>query len=217
MKRLKRKKKKPFTLLEISLAFSILSLILVFLFSTFRSCILLSSQVDHVRHLIFSRHHLHERLSQLFLKVESCVNPLLEIGEQAFYTPETSADSLPSSLYFAFDNGVDPEIEFCGIVYGHLFVEQGHLILEVSPLKEKKSSKRRKECLFKNVSSSGLTFYKRPNALEISKNLELYKEWPLKHSDVPYYVTLSLQLQDTTLLEYSFYLSSKIQPICYEL
>jgi hypothetical protein len=212
-----KKRKQAFTLIEVALSFSILSIIILFLFSTFRSSIVLSSKVEHVRHLIFSRYHIHERLSQMFFKIDSCINPLLELGESAFYTKETRETTSPSSLYFTFDNGIDPEEEFSGMVCAHLFLENTTLFLEMWPMKEKNSSKRRCEELFKKIDSLSFIFYKRPSLLSSSKDIELCKIWPIEYSDIPYCMTLFLKLQDETSIDYSFYLSSKIQPIHYEL
>lgn len=216
-----KKKKHSFTLIEVALSFSILSIIILFLLSTFRSSIVLSSKVEKARHLIFSRYHIHERLSQIFFKVESCVNPLLEQGEAAFYTEEGSEHTTPSSLYFTFDNGIDPEEAFTGFVYGKLFLQNHSLFLELWPAKEKNSTKRRCEELFKNVESLSFTFYKRPTLMADSKDIKQCNEWPTQYSDIPYCFTLSLKLKEALSiddsLDYSFYLSSKIQPIHYEL
>ena len=210
-----KKRKTAFTLIEVALSFSILAIIILFLLSSFRSSIVLSLKVEKARHLIFSRYHIHERLSQIFFKVECCVNPLLELGEGAFYTEESSIP--PSSLYFAFNNGIDPEEEFTGMVYGKLFIENHSLFLEIWPMKEKNSPKRRCEELFIKARDLSFIFYKRPSLISSSKDLEASDKWPIQYSDIPYCCTLSLKLEDTTSIEYSFYLSSKIQPIHYEL
>lgn len=212
-----KKRKNAFTLIEVALSFSILSIIILFLLSTFRSSIVLSSKAEKARQLIFSRYHIHERLSQIFFKVESCVNPLLERGEGAFYTEQSSEYTPPSSLYFVFNNGIDPEEDFTGMVYGKLFIENHSLFLEIWPMKDRNSKKKRCEELFRKANSLSFTFYKRPTLISDSKELTLFDKWPIQYSDIPYCFTLLLKLEDTTSIEYSFYLSSKIQPIHYEL
>lgn len=210
------KKKHPFTLIEVTLAFSILSIIVVFLLSTFRSSITLSLKVDKARHLLLSRHHVMERLSQTLSRVEGCINPLIEKGESAFYTEEKLKNTSSSSLYFAFNNGIDPEEDFTGMVHGKLYIQDNMLLLEEWPMEEKKSAKRRCERLFSHVKEISFTFYKRPSLLKTTR-FEGVHNWPIEESDIPYCMTLSLHLEDNTFIDYSFNLSSKIQPIHYDL
>lgn len=211
-------RKKSFILLEVLLAFSILSMILAFLFNSLRTSALLNEKCDRLRQIFFTRYHIQERLSQIFSNIEPCLAPLLEKGESAFYT----SDQPCLSLYFTFNHGIDPEEAFTGYVQGHLFLDKNALILELTPTDPRYPTQKRREVLLTGAQSLSFLFYQRPALIQRTKNtsskdaFELLSKWPLDYPDIPYCMTLSLELQDKSLINYSFYLSSSIQPIRYE-
>ncbi len=211
-------RKKSFILLEALLAFSILSMILAVLFNSLRTSALLNEKCDRLRQIFFTRYHIQERLSQIFSNIEPCLAPLLEKGESTFYTTENPSPS----LYFTFNHGIDPEEAFTGYVQGHLFLDKATLILELTPTDPHYSTHKRREVLLTGAHSLSFLFYQRPSLVQRTKNtsskeaFELLSKWPLDYPDIPYCMTLSLKLQDKSLINYSFYLSSSIQPIRYE-
>ncbi|MEI8300396.1 MAG: type II secretion system protein [Chlamydiota bacterium] len=211
-------KKRSFILLEILLAFSILSMILAFLFNSLKTSALLNTKCDTLQRFFFTRHHIQERLSQIFSNIEPCLAPLLEKGESAFYTCEEPC----LSLYFTFNHGIDPEESFTGTVQGRIFLEKNTLILELTPTDPHYLLQKRREILLTNVESLSFLFYQRPSLVQRTKNtsssgaFELLSKWPIDYPDIPYCITLSLKLQDKSTLDYSFYLSSSIQPIRYD-
>jgi hypothetical protein len=212
------RKKWSFTLLEILLAFSILSMILAFLFHSLRTSAMFNTKSDALRHFFFERYHIEERLSQLLSRVEPCLTPLLENGASAFYTNEEPQ----ISLHFIFDHGIDPDETFTGLVEGHLFLEKKMLVLELRPVNPLNAMNLRREILLTNVNALSFLFYQRPSLVQRSKNttseatFEVLSKWPIDFPDIPYCLTLSLELEDKSLLKYSFYLSSSIQPIRYD-
>lgn len=95
-------------------------------------------------------------------------------------------------------------------------------MLEITPIVPDHSSHKRQESLLQDIQSLSFLFYKRPSLVHQNKTtsskecFEMSSKWPLDYPDIPYCMTLSLQLQDKSLLEYSFYLSSSIQPIRFD-
>jgi hypothetical protein len=213
----KRLVKRSFTLIETALSFSILALILLFLFSTLRSSITLSSKVDHARELILNRYHVHERLSQLFTQLESSVRLPLEYKQLPLYTEVLEQSEI---LHFIIDNGIDPEEAFTGPLHASLYLDQHCLFLELEPITGKHKLHKRRELLLKNIKTLSWNFYKKPSMLNThttSRYLEKMTSWPPTLHDIPYCMTLCLLLDDETSLDYTFALASKIQPIHYDL
>lgn len=220
MKRIRRKK--TFTLLETALAFSILAIILAFLFMTLRSSSSLSSKIDLAQRLIFSRYHLHERLAHTLCKIELCSNIQVEHGASALYTAPSEGG--PQALHFVFHNGVDPEEAFTGPLHGKLYLDHHSLFLDISPMDASGTHPIRRELLCTHISSLEWCFYKIPSPTTQASYqtttrtaLEKTLQWSESEGTMPYCMTLSLHLQDGSDLDYSFFLSSRIQPIHYEL
>lgn len=202
-------KKRSFTLLETLFALSLITLILTSLFSFLHSHVTLAQKIDTVKKEILHRAHLEQRLSLAFSKMEECVGPLLEKEINAFYTEE-------EALYFAFNNGPDPEEVYTGIVLAKLFIEDHNLYFEMWPADENTKTAHRKELLAKGATNLSFVFYKRPSILnKTEETFETKTSWPIDLPDIPYLMRISISFQNEKQRSYSYSLPSKIPPIHY--
>ncbi|MBM3192212.1 MAG: hypothetical protein FJZ63_06155 [Chlamydiae bacterium] len=211
---MKVKRKKNFTLLEVLLAFALLSTVLALIFHFLKTSALLQTRAQTLHNLCMEKMLLHQRLSHLLSKVEPCLGLNLQQGHSAFYTQE----GWPLSLHFTCNHGIDPEETFTGPLQGHLHLEKGNLLLDLTP---PKSSSTRQQLLLTGVKDLSFLFYKRPSLVARTSGLpkesfEVSSTWSSKDPDIPYSMTLSLTLLDGTALNYTFFLSSTPQPIFFE-
>lgn len=100
---------------------------------------------------VFKEIFLHDHLSKRFLN--------LKADESATTLYSTRSEEEGFKLHFTFNNGVQKDLDFAGDVKGHVYVDRQtkELISEVISL-EKKSEKRQKSVLAKNVESMLLSF-----------------------------------------------------------
>ena len=120
---------RPFTLMEVSIAFSLVGIIVGLLMNSMRNSIVLAEEMGGVRKIVLERHKCYARLSQVFSQAR---------GESFKLEGKT--------LLFTFENGVDPEMEFSGEVKGKVYIDKNkNFILTIT---SKKGSKERHEYLF---------------------------------------------------------------------
>jgi hypothetical protein len=139
-------KKAPFTLIEVILALGLASIVLFFLFSSLKSSMFISSKLAKERASISSRDFFHQRLLQIFSKVDPKSISVKTIN------------GLPS-LYLVFDNGADPIPLFAGKLEG-LFTLNSHgsILFEIHPVNDPLST--RKELLLERIKSIEWTVLK---------------------------------------------------------
>lgn len=218
----KLKRRSNFTLLEILICFAFVSLILVVLFTHFRSTATLSLKTEQVKRLSLAREHAYERLCILFAKVASSEEKLLKSKESCFFTEDPSSEKKVSKvLYFAFDNEADPEKDFSSFVRVKLFLDEAkNLCLETSPVKKEKQMPLRKEVLLSHVEDLHFTFYKKTDDPNNASSLEDFIQvgsYGLSEKSLPYFFKLSLKLSGSDIpLEFSFFLNKNVEPIRWE-
>lgn len=123
-------KRRNLSLLEVSIGLALTAILLTALFSSYRQIIQTNLYVQKAREEIHSRAVVQLRLREIF---ESIV-------EKEFYS-----DADKSTLFFTYDNGIDPDPAFCKELKGTLFFnDKGELVL----LSENKGGKSREEILF---------------------------------------------------------------------
>lgn len=225
MKKARLIRKSPFTLLEVLISFALLGCILWLLFSQFRSSSILSVKAEKMKKEALLREHTYERLSTLFAKVEASEQYFFDEGQSSFYTDEVSENDTPSSLFFATKHPIDPDPSFSGYVVGSLFLDDDHhLTLELHPLKQESSEKIRIEKLIPNVKELRFTFYKYQkesddyeNKASTLKQIDVSDRLDRTSKELPFAMTLTLErYTDTAPLEYTFFLTSEVQPIEYK-
>lgn len=207
------KKKQPFSLLEIIIGLSFLSIISVFLLSQLFSSVKLLTKTTEIKKTALTRAFIQERLSTLLSCIEPCLEPVAEVSKSCFYTGNS-----PQLLHFIFYQKADPDPLFSGFIQASLKLSNKQLLLEMHPFDSETPQSCRQEILLENVESMSLLFYKRPQALSSapSRLPEKLSSWGSDFPDLPLAFILDLTLSNDEHLTYTFYISSKIQPIYYE-
>ena len=217
-------RKSPFTLLEVLISFSLLAIILGILFSHFRSSSILSAKTEKVKTMSLAREHVYERLSQIFSKIESSEKFFVDESVGSFFTEEISDNEKPKELNFGIKHSIDKEIEFSSYILGKLFVDKDNMLtLELRPYKKEDSNKVRIEKMLPSVKNIAFTFYKikKENAEDDKStssldDFEILDRFELKEKNLPYALTITLTLDgEDHPIEYTFFISSQIEPIVY--
>lgn len=148
--------KRPFFLLEILIALSLISVIMSLLFSVFLKNLMIEKKMEEVRSSILERQHIQTRLQDLFTSLQTRGFP------SPLYTETPPKDSSPN-LFFYTDHGIDPDSRFSGIVLARLYVDnKKRLCLGLYPQEDGSRKKNRKEVLLSNVSKLRLEFFQSP-------------------------------------------------------
>lgn len=126
-------KRNFFTLIEVLISLSLFGLMVGFIFANIRSTTHLAKKVDRAKAYVLAKKDGYERLLQVFLQVEE------------------GSINFDKELSFAFENGLDQERIFSGIVQAKIFLDNQNVVLRiVSP---EDMDKIREEILFKDVRS----------------------------------------------------------------
>lgn len=210
-----KKRKKSFTLLEVLISLVFVSLIFTFLLHTFFSSIKMTNKIHLIEKKFNERFHLHQKLSVIFSKTSLAYEFCLEHNESPFFLEEKSGNP---SLNFIFFEELDFEKDFTGPLKGSLKIENGDLILEVTPYKLGPGIKR-KQILASNVKSICYSFLK-PNSAVMTQENEakenLVFSWKEKTLSLPYMMKITLVKNESKADEYAFFLSQKPQPLYYK-
>lgn len=141
-------RRRSLTLLEVVIGFALTAILLSFLFSSFRHMAKLGAKVQKGREAVHSRSIVQLRLGQLFENLNA------DEKKSSFYT-DKHPDSFSEALYFTFDNGIDRDPQFCGLIKAALYLNpKKELCLTL--LSEKKE---RKEVLFKRAGMLSFEFF----------------------------------------------------------
>jgi len=133
-----RKKKRPLSLLEVTIGLTLTAILLTALFSSFRQIIQTNVKLQKARNEMHGYFVLQMRLSQVF---ESVQNSRLQGSE--------------TSIHFSFDNGIDPEPEFCQKVAALFVANEKELSLKL----QSKTGKERKEIFLKSPKSLSFSYF----------------------------------------------------------
>ncbi len=178
---MKKKMKRPFTLIEVMIGLSLSAIVLAFLFQFYTTLSRSHLELAKSKEEVLSAQRVQLRLNQVFGAVSD-----------PFYVEK-------GALILNFDNGIDPDQNFCGPVTGMLYVDEKQQLSLVtwSHLKE-----ARKEVLVPNVSTYALKFFD-----QIDKKTWV-SQWK---KDVP--VMTKLVVNDKTFVFFPF---KTTEPIYYD-
>lgn len=101
--------KRFFSLLEVSIGLALTAILVTTLFSSFRHLMKKGAMMENTRAQLHGEHLLNLRLNQIFEAVSGKI----------FLGPHDDAKG--DAFFFTFDNGTDPEPEYCGKIRGVLF------------------------------------------------------------------------------------------------
>ena len=112
---MKIRRKLPLTLIEVCIAFGLVSIISFVLFSTFKNTTKMNIKVEKIKPYVIQRKNVYQRLIQVFS--HACTDTIsISDGE----------------LQFSFNNGLDRELIYSGLVKGALFVNKdSELVLSI--------------------------------------------------------------------------------------
>jgi len=108
--------KRPLSLLEVVIALALTTILLTSLFTIYRHLIQSKTQVETARSQLHWQFLTQTRLNQAFETVQEC---------SIFY-------SNGSMLFFKFDNGIDPDPQFCGTHVGEFGLDNKKLIFKIN-------------------------------------------------------------------------------------
>ncbi len=186
-------KKQSFTLLELLIAFALISTIIFSLLFSLRNFLLFEKKIAHAQEEVHQNLHVHMRLHQIFSQLlppslsQSTPSPSLYT---LLYPKETQ-----KSLVCIFDNGLDPDPKFSGPVAGRIFLtkdQELHLILW--PLEKDGSLPTiwREEVLLVHVENFYFEFFSEEK--KDAESIWSWKEmWPQEKKELPLMIRLSLQ------------------------
>lgn len=191
-------KKKTFVLFELLIAFSLMGILLSFLFSYLVQTMKLEKKMETLRERVFEREKLQITLQNLFLSLTS------DSTLPALYIDTIEEEKNPSLIAY-FDHGIDPDPLFSGKVMARIYLDpQKNLKLALFPIQEEGKQLWREEILAKNVKSYAFSFFDGKD-----KSEPLWKERLTKKDTwVPQEIKLSIQRQEDPLL-FSFHLMTE--------
>lgn len=127
-------KKRPFLLLELSIALILLTGVIAILFSSYRELSVGKHKLKECRENIFNKQRLQLRLNQIFS------------GLKVFESTQT---------LFSYDNGVDIDPNFRGTIEGLFHLDKDNLLLVTWP----ENGEPRVELLMEKVESFSVRFF----------------------------------------------------------
>lgn len=185
------KRKSHVTLLETLIAFSLLSILLVFVFGFFRELSEITRMTEHAQKESFQMRYLESRLGFIFERV---VNENKSGRNFFFYTePPSKGISSAPSLILTFSNGVRLDPAYSGDVLGRLYIDSSkRLCLAVWPLHVKDPHEHlQEEILFENIVDISYKFYSPPEKIKKGtditpkKTIDPEKKSPEKNEWLP--------------------------------
>lgn len=183
-------KKHAFTLLEVMISLSLLSILLVTVLGIYRYVDYTQKKVAIEEQNNFKLLYAQHRLSEVIPKAVSKTK-----GKEDYYFFTQKNPEGLTHLIFVYDNGADASPIFSGPVIGKLYLEpNGELYLATWPLisREPSNPPMRKELLLNGVSQIQYKFYmpplseKKQNESQSSSSNKVsniwVSEWPIDHS-----------------------------------
>lgn len=192
--------KRPFVLLEILISLTLMSIILSFLFSAMSRSAQFEVKIQSARTALLERQQLQIRLQDFFLSLGT---------EASFYTMRFSKEK-QESLIALFNNGIDPEPAFSGLVRSRIFLdEEKNLTLALWPLEkeENKPLPWKTEVLLSHVDAFHFQMLGKknePNGIAVNDSFAWYDHWSKKRCEIPSMIRLSIT-QNGVALFFAFF------------
>ncbi len=190
-----KKNRHHFLLLEVLLSIFFATIILTILFQYFTQVVIIDNKLEKAKSHVFARQHMQVRLHNLFSHLIPSDFISKDITSSSFYTfIEDGNNTLKLRIFF--DNGIDPDPAFSGIIQGDIFLEDSQLILKSFPI-DKKSSAHRKEVLLSNVSSYIPLFYGEKYHDKFNKKngeLNYFSIWQKNNPNIPYIIQFEVEV-----------------------
>ena len=171
--------KNQFTLIEILICFSLSTILIAFIFFYINFFTRTSKKIEIAKEKVLNRAFLQVKLNKIFSNIEQPKN---------FYTKGKDRDI---SLFFSFENGVDINKEFCGLINARILLKNDNLVIETCSFKENilKIDKRREQVIFKNIKNIKFKFFDS----RISEKENEFLKWEENTQYVPEIIFLDIE------------------------
>jgi hypothetical protein len=186
-----KRRKYLFTLMEVMIGLSLLSLILGLIFSTLYQETILQRRIHKIQQETMSKMDLQQRLDKIFSNI-SPTDPIL--NHRSMYSSDNQ-----ESLFVFFDNGIDPDPAFSGIVQGLISLDETKLLLHYY-IDDKPA---RTMILKENIQSLAFEFM-----MQTSDGISTLATWDKKINFSPLYVKMILNKEE----EYVFWVNRECEP-----
>jgi hypothetical protein len=198
--------KKHFTLIEVVVSLCLITIILTFLFGYFAQITKIEINIAKTKKKVYEKNHLLVRLNNILSQIS-----FTDINKSPFYTKYKKKNEY-LSLYFNFDNGIDPDPNYSDIIKARLFIdEKKDLCLELEPNDEKIKTKR-KEILLKDINHIEFKFLSQKDLLmqkyatkKITDDFFWFDFWPEEKKSLPLVICLKINKN----LDFAFFLPNK--------
>ena len=188
-------KKRALTLLEVTIALALLSLLFTYLFGAYHQMILGSTRLEKPREYAFASKYTQQRLAKIF---STLVYPS-DKENPSLYTHE-------ERLIVKYDNGLDRDPSFCKEITSELFLNETNDIC----LLTRGKLGLREEILWEGVEELEWTFFD----LETKKNMSSWDK--KKQGPLPVMLRLKLSFKkNNSPLEFAFFIPHN-HPIVYK-
>lgn len=179
---MKKNKRRPITLIEVLVSFSLMAIVVSSLLMYLRRVIFLQSKLQVVEREVLSRAHIQRELHSLFSRLES--------GKEAEFF--TVVEEKGPQLHFSFLNRVDMDSSFSGRIEGIIRVKERQLIVEMKPLiREKSMEPKTRECILATrVDSIAWRFL----SFDKKSGLTCSNVWPRQNSGSPDLFSLLVEI-----------------------
>jgi hypothetical protein len=186
------------------IALSLSALLLTVLFSFLTQSAKLDVQLEKIRFSTLERGYCQNRLQDIFVTATP----------GSFYTKQVQKESNPS-LFITFDNGIDPDPLFSGLVRARIYIDSdNNFCLSLKPIDSDEESAWRKEILLSNIHNFEFRFLRATGAknskervFPINASYCWATSWDKSRKDVPSLIRLSVQ-NETDQIQFAFILPS---------
>lgn len=201
-------KKSSLTLLEVMIALFLAGILLSTVMMGYKKITSAQVKIEKAKAEVLSHQLIEQRLLNIFnhLHVETVVKGKKKTVT-CLYT-QTLADCKGVALICEYDNGVDPDPEFCHQIKSELYLNQKN---ELCLNSYSKSGKVRKEVLKNNLSDLRFEF------LDLEGKESTSHTWDFNRSELPPVVMLALTVKKgTPPVEFAFFIPQGEGEIIYE-
>ena len=202
-------RRQHFTLIEVLIGLVLAAMLIGILLGAYRQVTIINKEISVARAKVMTPTYLHKRLSETLTRATMTPS---SVGVNSFFFTTDPLRGIHNgpSLVFTYNNGIDPDPNYCGAVLARLYAtQQGLLCLATWPMDSQVESQpfsSRVEILCDQVSSWSLEMYQPPDPEQkpISPpSIELGKDktkplprwqtsWPLSHKELPAMVKVTV-------------------------
>jgi hypothetical protein len=212
-------KKKPFSLVEVMIAFALTSALLSMLLNIYSLCQKMHKNAVHEREISYEKQFLHAKLAKVLPAtrfLNNCTNHYF------FYTQEDLLHPNSYSLTFCFDNDAQFNKQFSSDVIGRLYIDKENNLSLATFICHQDWEKTDfpealKEVLLRNVLSLTFSFYEPPQkkGQEIEEKGQLLETWEASYKKIPAIIYVKILPEGGKEEIFSYPLASYREPITY--